>query len=100
MDRYTETFKQLKAKGEIGFIPFAVAGDPDISTSENIFKAYIAGGADILEIGYPFSDPVADGPVNQRAAQRAIAAGLNHGRFFALIKRLRRTTNIPFGLVF
>jgi tryptophan synthase alpha chain len=99
MNRYKKTFSRLKANGEMAFIPFAVAGDPDIRTSENIFKAYIAGGADILEIGYPFSDPVADGPVNQRAAQRAIAAGLTHASFFALIKRLRTVTDIPFGLL-
>jgi len=99
MNRYEKTFRRLKANGEIGFIPFAVAGDPDLATSERIFRAYIAGGADILEIGYPFSDPVADGPVNQRAARRAIAAGLNHGSFFALIKRLRTVTDIPMGLL-
>ncbi|MBN2188480.1 MAG: tryptophan synthase subunit alpha [Chitinispirillaceae bacterium] len=99
MNRYKKTFELLKANGETAFIPFAVAGDPDLSTSENIFKAYIDGGADILEIGYPFSDPIADGPVNQRAAQRAIAAGLNHGSFFALIRRLRAMTDVPFGLL-
>jgi tryptophan synthase alpha chain len=99
MNRYEKTFRRLKAKGQMAFIPFAVAGDPDIRTSENILKAYIAGGADILEIGYPFSDPVADGPVNQRAAQRAIAAGLTHASFFALIRRLRAITDIPFGLL-
>ena len=99
MKRYTEVFKRLKTQNETAFIPFAVAGDPDIATSEKIFKAYIEGGADILEIGYPFSDPVADGPVNQRAAQRAIAAGLNHNSFFALVKLLRPATDIPFGLL-
>ena len=99
MNRYTDTFKLLKKNGEIAFIPFAVAGDPDIRTSEKIFKAYIDGGADILEIGYPFSDPVADGPVNQNAAQRAIAAGLTHRSFFTLIKHLRASTDIPFGLL-
>jgi len=99
MNRYTKVFKRLKTRNETAFIPFAVAGDPDIATSENIFKDYIAGGADILEIGYPFSDPVADGPVNQRAARRAIAAGLNHESFFALIKRLRAVTDLPMGLL-
>jgi tryptophan synthase alpha chain len=99
MNRYAETFRKLKSKGDIAFVPFAVAGDPDIATSEKIFRAYIDGGADILEIGYPFSDPVADGPVNQRAAQRAIASGLSHASFFALIKRLRGATGIPFGLL-
>ncbi|NLD98468.1 MAG: tryptophan synthase subunit alpha, partial [Fibrobacter sp.] len=99
MNRYQKVFESLKSKNEAACIPFAVAGDPDIEKSEEIFKAYINGGADILEIGYPFSDPIADGPVNQRAAQRAIASGLNHSRFFALIKRLRKTTDIPFGIL-
>jgi tryptophan synthase alpha chain len=99
MSRYEKTFARLKQSGEIGFIPFAVAGDPDLSTSESIFRAYIEGGADILEIGYPFSDPVADGPVNQRASQRAIAAGLNHARFFELIGRIRAVSDIPIGLL-
>jgi len=99
MNRYKQTFNRLSVDGETAFIPFAVAGDPDIATSEKVFKAYIDGGADIIEIGYPFSDPVADGPVNQRAAQRAIAAGLTHESFFALIKRLRAVTDIPFGLL-
>ena len=99
MSRYTNVFSRLRASGETGFIPFAVAGDPDLATSEKIFKSYIDGGADILEIGYPFSDPIADGPVNQRASQRAIAAGMDHASFFSLIKRLRKATDIPFGLL-
>jgi tryptophan synthase alpha chain len=99
MNRYANVFSTLKAKGEMGFIPFAVAGDPDCETSMRIFKAYIDGGADILEIGYPFSDPIADGPVNQRAAQRAIASGMKHEVFFDLIRRLRALTEIPFGLL-
>jgi tryptophan synthase alpha chain len=99
MNRYAETFRKLGEKGEAAFIPFAVAGDPDVAASEKIFTAYIRGGADILEIGYPFSDPIADGPVNQRASGRSIAAGLDHGKFFALIKRLRAKTEIPFGLL-
>ncbi len=99
MNRYEQTFARLRAKNEIGFIPFAVAGDPDLSTSEAIVRAYIDGGADILEIGYPFSDPVADGPVNQRAGQRAIAAGLDHERFFGLIRKIRAKSDIPMGLL-
>jgi tryptophan synthase alpha chain len=99
-NRYERTFERLRQAGEAAFVPFAVAGDPDIETSEKIFRAYIDGGADILEIGYPFSDPVADGPVNQRAGQRAIAAGLNHRTFFSLIRRLRDADDeVPFGLL-
>jgi len=100
MSRYDKTFETLKAKNEIAFIPFAVAGDPDIELSECIFRKYIDAGADILEIGYPFSDPIADGPVNQRAANRALDAGLTPGMFFSMIKRLRAyNSDIPFGLL-
>ena len=99
MNRYHKTFESLKNRKESAFIPFAVAGDPDPEKSEAVFRAFIDGGADILEIGYPFSDPIADGPVNQRAAQRAIASGLNHSRFFSLVKSLRNYTDIPFGVL-
>ncbi|MBD3347389.1 MAG: tryptophan synthase subunit alpha [Chitinivibrionales bacterium] len=99
MNRYEYTFNLLKEKGEKAFIPFASAGDPDLVTSESIFKTYIDSGADILEIGYPFSDPIADGPVNQRAGMRAIEAGLTHASFFALIKILRKYSDIPVGIL-
>jgi tryptophan synthase alpha chain len=99
MNRYEQTFKALKAKKEIAFIPFAVAGDPDLKTSEAIFKTYIDSGADVLEIGYPFSDPVADGPVNQRAAMRSVAHGLTHDSFFKLITRIRSYSPRPIGIL-
>jgi tryptophan synthase alpha chain len=99
MNRYKQVFSHLRKNNEAAFIPFAVAGDPDLSTSESIFKAYIDGGADILEIGYPFSDPIADGPVNQRGAQRAITAGITPGSFFKLIKAIRRYSELPIGLL-
>jgi tryptophan synthase alpha chain len=99
MNRYETTFNKLRKQKEMAFIPFAVAGDPDIKTSEAIFKTYIDSGADILEIGYPFSDPVADGPVNQRASQRAIASGMNHKKFFGLISSLRKYSDVPIGIL-
>jgi tryptophan synthase alpha chain len=99
MNRYTKAFSKLRQQKRMALVPFAVAGDPDIATSEKVLKTYISAGADILEIGYPFSDPIADGPVNQRASQRAIAAGITPARFFAMIKRLRQYTDIPFGLL-
>jgi len=99
MNRYEEAFEKVSKRKEAAFIPFAVAGDPDPDMFINVIKAYVKGGADILEIGYPFSDPVADGPVNQRAAQRAIKAGLNHRNFFELISAIRTFTNIPIGLL-
>jgi tryptophan synthase alpha chain len=99
MNRYEKTFQLLQQRNEAAFIPFAVAGDPDLKRSEAIFKAYIDAGADILEIGYPFSDPVADGPINQRAGTRAIGAGLDPDSFFSLVKNIRQYTTIPFGLL-
>jgi tryptophan synthase alpha chain len=99
MNRYDQTFDCLKKKREMAFIAFASAGDPDISTSEAILKTYVDAGADILEIGYPFSDPVADGPINQRAAQRAIAAGLTHARFFKLVRDIRNYGQVPIGVL-
>ena len=99
MNRYSDTFKTLKKLKEIAFIPFAVAGDPDLKTSEAIFKAYVDSGADVLEIGYPFSDPIADGPINQRAAIRSIKSGLTHASFFRLIKNIRSNTDCPIGIL-
>lgn len=100
MNRYKNTFTKLREKNESAFIPFAVAGDPDLGVSERILKSYIDAGADILEIGYPFSDPIADGPVNQRGAQRAIAAGITPQRFFSLIKKIRAyNSDVPIGLL-
>jgi tryptophan synthase alpha chain len=100
MNRYEKTLSILHGKNEIAFIPFASAGDPDLSTSETVFKTYIDSGADILEIGYPFTDPVADGPVNQRAANRAIESGLTHDSFFKLISAIRTyNKDIPIGIL-
>jgi tryptophan synthase alpha chain len=99
MSRYQQAFQKASSENRIAFIPFAVAGDPDISASEKIFKTYIDAGADVLEIGYPFSDPMADGAVNQRAAQRALSAGMNLSNFYKMIEKLRAYSNIPFGLL-
>jgi tryptophan synthase alpha chain len=99
MSRYERTFAALHARRETAFIPFAVAGDPDLRTSERVLRTMVDSGADILEIGYPFSDPIADGPVNQRAAARAIAAGLDHERFFGLVRGIRAATDIPIGVL-
>lgn len=98
--RYSKVFESLRARNHCAFIPFAVAGDPDESLSFEIFKTYIDAGADVLEIGYPFSDPIADGPINQRAGIRALGTGLNHARFFALVKKIRSyAPDIPIGIL-
>jgi len=99
INRYEAAFSAAQKRGERAFIPFAVAGDPNQEMFLDVIGAYIKGGADVLEIGFPFSDPVADGPVNQRASQRAIANGLNHSAFFSIIKKIRLKTDIPIGVL-
>jgi tryptophan synthase alpha chain len=74
---------------------FTVAGDPDYATSLEIIRALVNGGADIIELGLPFSDPVADGPVIQQADQRALASGMNTNRFFDLVRDIRKESEIP-----
>ena len=75
MSRYPAMFAALKERGEGAFVPFVMVGDPDPDTSEAVIEALIAGGADALELGVPFTDPVADGPTIQRAHIRALEAG-------------------------
>jgi tryptophan synthase alpha chain len=81
-------------------VPFVVLGDPEPEASLAIVEALMAGGADALELGIPFSDPIADGPVIQAAAGRAIAAGVTPEICFELIQRIRRThPEVPIGLL-
>lgn len=99
MNRYKKTFNQLKKKKEKAFIPFTVIGDPDYRTSLEIVKAMVNGGADILELGFPFSDPIADGPIIQAADVRALKKGINTDICFKFIKDVRKFTDIPIGLL-
>lgn len=82
-----------------GLIPFFVLGDPDIETSFAIIKTAIDAGANALELGLPFSDPVADGPVIQRATARALSAGMNFNRALILLARIRSVSNIPINIL-
>src|SRR5215208_3179375 len=75
MSTVDEVFARCAEEGRAAFIPFLMAGDPDLETTARLLEAMVAGGADIVELGVPWSDPIADGPTNQRAAQRALAAG-------------------------
>ena len=96
---YSDMFHELKNKGEGAFIPFAVAGDPDFDSSIEIVKKYVDNGADALEIGFPFSDPVADGPSVQAADIRALNSGMTTKKCFEFIRRIRKFTDIPIGLL-
>jgi tryptophan synthase alpha chain len=100
MSRYPAMFRALQARAEGAFIPFAMVGDPDLATSERILLALIEGGADALEVGLPFSDPIADGPVIQAAAVRALASGARIEGCFEVLASVRaRHPDVPFGIL-
>ncbi len=98
MTRIAETFAEMKLEGRRGFIPFVTAGDPDLETSLEIVLALADLGADIIELGVPFSDPMADGPTIQRSSARAIAGGTSFHDVLELSVRLREQTDIPLVL--
>jgi tryptophan synthase alpha chain len=98
MNRYAAMFERLGDEGAFG--AFLMLGDPDLETSAALLDAAVAGGADMVEVGIPFSDPVADGPVIQAAAQRALAAGVRVGDCLDLIARFRaRHSEVPIGIL-
>jgi tryptophan synthase alpha chain len=91
----TQAFARARAEKRSAFIPYITAGDPDLATTERLALALAAAGADILELGVPFSDPIADGPVNQAAAARALASGTTLVGILALVARLQPKLGIP-----
>jgi len=100
MDRYAETFGRLGAQQAAAFGAFVTLGDPDLETSLAILDALVEGGANLLELGIPFSDPVADGPVIQASARRALAKGITPADCFELVERVRaRHPRIPIGIL-
>jgi tryptophan synthase alpha chain len=90
-----EVFARCAAERRAAFIPFIMAGDPDLQATADQLAALAAGGADIIELGVPFSDPIADGPVNQRAATRALAAGTHLSGILELVARHRDQLGVP-----
>jgi tryptophan synthase alpha chain len=100
MSRYAAMFERLAQRREGAFGGFLMLGDPDLATSARLLDALVEGGADMIEVGIPFSDPVADGPVIQAAAQRALAAGVRVGDSFELIAGFRaRHPEVPVGIL-
>ncbi len=89
MSRLTARFAQLAAEGRAGFIPFIMGGDPDTETSLRLLKGLPAAGADIIEIGVPFTDPMADGPAIQAAGLRALAAGQSMRKTLEMVRAFR-----------
>ncbi|MEO5971996.1 MAG: tryptophan synthase subunit alpha, partial [Sphingomicrobium sp.] len=98
MSRYAAMFDRLDGEGAFG--AFLMLGDPDLAASAILLDAVVASGADMVEVGIPFSDPVADGPVIQAAAKRALDAGVKVADCFALIAAFRaRHSSIPIGIL-
>jgi len=98
MSRIRETFTSLKRLGRGGFIPFIVAGDPDLAITELLLIELAAAGADIIELGVPFSDPVADGETIQRASERALRNGVTVRDAFKCVRNARQHINVPIVL--
>lgn len=89
-ERFARMFEGLREKKEAAFVPFVTLCDPNFETSLEILKTLVKSGADALELGMPFSDPCADGPVIQKANKRALTSGSSTNRCFALVKMLRK----------
>lgn len=97
--RIDRAFARLRSEGRKGLIPFLAGGDPSIETTLALVREFEARGADIVEIGVPFSDPLADGVVNQRAYQRALERGATLPRILELVAEIRATSEIPLVLM-
>jgi len=99
-NRYQNTFAQCKNENRIALVPFVVIGDPDIDTSIKIIKQLIDSGADALELGIPFSDPIADGPIIQAATIRALNSGFKISHLEKVFTAIREyNSDIPIGLL-
>jgi tryptophan synthase alpha chain len=98
VSRITDTLAALKAEGRAAFIPFLTAGDPDMGTTRQLLRAMVAAGADVIELGVPFSDPMADGPVLQRSSGRALAKGTTLVRVLELVAETRAELGVPIVL--
>jgi len=97
--RLTDTFETLKQRGEKALVTFITAGDPDLAATEELIGVLTEAGADIIELGVPFSDPMADGPTIQKSSERALAAGTNLPGILELVRRVRLRTQVPIVLM-
>jgi tryptophan synthase alpha chain len=98
-DRLATAFARAKAEGRAALVTYVMGGDPDLATSRAMAEACIAGGADLVELGVPFSDPIADGPTIQAAAERALAAGTTVSDVLGIAKALRARSEVPIALM-
>ena len=98
MSRIADAFARLRAERRTGLVTYSTIGDPDLPRSAEILRALDRAGADVLEVGVPFSDPLADGPVIQRATERALASGASAATVLDLVAKLRPTIQAPIVL--
>ena len=96
--RIARRFRELREAGELGLIAYITAGDPSLEASETIVRAAAEAGADVIELGVPFSDPVADGPTIQRASERALRSGTTLAGVLELVRRVREHSDVPLVL--
>ena len=95
MSRIAETFAGLKRQNKRGFIPFITAGDPDLATTYDLIVELAAAGATLIELGVPFTDPMADGPVIQRASERALLHNFGISEILQTVVKARKQTDVP-----
>lgn len=96
--RIARCFDALRASGEMGIVAYITAGDPTLDATRRFVLALAEAGADIIELGVPFSDPVADGPTIQRASERALKSGTTLEKILALVREIRRSSDVPIVL--
>ncbi len=99
MQRLKNSFAELKKQGRKALITFITAGDPDLDATCDLVDTLVEAGADIIELGIPFSDPLADGPTIQAASTRALARGTTLKKIIATVKKIRRRTEVPLVLM-
>ncbi len=99
MTRIGKKFAELKKQGRKALVTFVTAGDPDLALTERLIPEMAAAGADVIELGVPFSDPMADGPTIQLASERALAGGTTLAAILAMVKRVRRVCQVPILLM-
>lgn len=98
MSELAETFERCRKEGRAAFIPYLTAGDPSLESTAELLPSLVEAGADIIELGVPFSDPIADGPTNQRAAVRALASGTKLSGILDLVTQCRAQLGVPIVL--
>jgi len=96
--RIAKRFAELRAAGELGIVAYITAGDPTLEATLKFVLALAEAGADVIELGVPFSDPLADGPTIQRASERALKAGTTLAGVLELVRRIRKTSDVPLVL--